>query len=65
MARWITAKCPTCNTNTLDVQVGRKSTVRTVRCPLCGNVFGYSAWTVREGNGVTVDQVDLIKLEAK
>jgi len=62
-ARTVTADCPSCKTKTLDVIVGRKSTERTIRCPLCKNVYSYSAWVLKTTeNGSTFHQVDLIKL---
>jgi hypothetical protein len=55
----ITAKCPSCRVDTLDVQVGRKSTTRTTSCRLCGNRYEYSCWVLTTGPGGTFHQVDL------
>jgi hypothetical protein len=60
MANILTAKCPFCKTNTLDVTVGRKSTVRTVRCPLCHRNFEYSCWVRKRAGRATFHQVDLV-----
>jgi hypothetical protein len=59
--RIITVNCPACKVQTLDVRVGRKSTTRDVRCPLCGRVYDYSAWVVRDSNGVRIEQVDTVE----
>lgn len=60
MARYLVARCPSCNVDALDVRVGRKSTARTVSCPLCHHVFDYSCWIVRKDGPVVFHQVDLI-----
>ena len=61
MPRIVTVNCPACRVQTLDVQVGRKSTVRDVQCPLCHRVYDYSAWVVRDAHGVRVEQVDTVE----
>jgi len=58
MPRIITVNCPACRVQTLDVQVGRKDTARVATCPLCKRVYDYSAWVVRDANGVRLEQVD-------
>jgi hypothetical protein len=63
--RIITVNCPACRVQTLDVKVGRKDTVRLATCPLCRRRYDYSAWVVRDANGVRVEQVDTIERVSK
>ncbi len=65
MPTLLTAQCPKCKVNTLDVQVGRKSTCRLTHCRLCDSYYDYSAWVIKTTPGATFTEVELHEREVR
>jgi ribosomal protein L37AE/L43A len=58
---WVTAKCPTCRAEAIEVRVGGRGAPHAVRCSKCGNRFIGSAWVERSVGARDEVRVDLVE----